>query len=604
MKRIPVLLLSLFCLQAMAQKNKPNINFDARFKGLDTAINHALKTWHAAGVAVAVVYKDKVIYAQGFGKRDVAGNLPVTPNTLFAIGSCSKAFTATLIGKLQQDGKLDIDKPVNTVLPALKFYNDAMNNSITLRDMMSHRTGLPRHDVSWYYFPTTSRDSMLQRIKFQEPVAAVRQIWNYNNFMFMAQGVVAEKLSGKTWEENIKEKFFGPLDMKTANTTIEELEKSKEPATGYEVYHDSVIRKMTYYHINAMAPAGAINSSVTDMANWVITWINNGKFKGKEIIPANYYTQAISSQMVVSAGLPTKKNPDVYFANYGFGWFLDSYKGHYRVEHGGHIDGFSASTSFFPADSIGIVVLSNQNQSNVPSIVRNLISDRLLNNKYFDWNGDAKKAYDKAKADAKKAEKTEVKTTKSFPATHAITDYAGVYSNGGYGTIRAFVVKDSLFAATPNKTFWMRHKTYDTYNLFENSKSAAIDTSSENLTVQFQLNVTGDVESLSTQLESGLKPIVFTKGLEEKAIIAADIQKYIGDYQLSGIVAKVYVKNGKTLYAFVPGQPEYELVPVDKDKFGIKVLSGYFLKFELDAAGKVTHLLFIQPNGNYKAEKK
>jgi CubicO group peptidase (beta-lactamase class C family) len=316
-----------------------------------------LKTWHTARFAVAVVEKNKIIYAQGFGYRDVAKKLPVTSNTLFAIGSCTKAFTASIIGRLQQQGKLDLDKPVNNYLPSLKFYNDNMTNSITLRDMMSHRTGLPRHDLSWYLFTTSSRDSLMQRVQYQEPTFGLRQRWQYNNFMFAAQGAVAEKLTGKSWEDNIREQFFVPLGMDHSNLSIPELEKSDEASNGYEVKHDSIIHKMDYYHINAMAPAGAINSIVSDMAKWVITWINKGKYNGKEIIPAGYRDQAISRQSIISGGLPTSEAPDVYFANYGFGWFLSSYKGHYRVEHGGNIDCFSANTCFFPADSVGIIVV-------------------------------------------------------------------------------------------------------------------------------------------------------------------------------------------------------------------------------------------------------
>jgi len=162
MKKTLALLLAAISLQAVAQKSADN---DARFKGLDTAFQHILKTWHAAGFAVVVIEKDKIVYAKGVGYRNLESKLPVTPNTLFAIGSCTKAFTATLIGKLQADNKVDIDKPITGYLPSLKFFNDAMNNNITLRDMMSHRTGLPRHDFSWYFANTPSLDSLMQRIQ-------------------------------------------------------------------------------------------------------------------------------------------------------------------------------------------------------------------------------------------------------------------------------------------------------------------------------------------------------------------------------------------------------------------------------------------------------
>ena len=166
--------------------------------------------------------------------------------------------------------------------------------------------------------------------------------------------------------------------MNSSNFSVHDLAKMSDASLGYVAFKDSIIKKTDYYDINAMGPAGSINSNVNEMANWVITWINGGKFNGKEILPSNYVNQAMSSQMVVGAALPDKEVPDAFLSNYGFGWFLSSYRGHYRVEHGGNIDGFSASTSFFPSDSIGIIVLTNQNGSAVPGIVRNTIADRYL----------------------------------------------------------------------------------------------------------------------------------------------------------------------------------------------------------------------------------
>jgi CubicO group peptidase (beta-lactamase class C family) len=287
MRNLLIVLLCALSLQCFAQQPSV-VNSDPRFKGLDTAFARVLKTWHAAGFAVAVIEKNKVVYANGFGYRDLNGKLPVTPNTLFAIGSCSKAFTATLIGKLQQDGKLDIDKPASNYLPELKFYNDAMTNTITLRDMMSHRTGLPRHDLSWYFFNNPSTDSLIQRVQYMEPTFGIREKWQYNNFMFAAQGAMVQHISGKSWGDNIKEKFFVPLGMTRSDISISELEKSDDIAIGYGVKKDTIIKKLDYYHIDGMAPAGAINSSVIDMAKWVTAWINNGKYNGKEIIPEGY----------------------------------------------------------------------------------------------------------------------------------------------------------------------------------------------------------------------------------------------------------------------------------------------------------------------------
>src|SRR5271154_702119 len=162
MRKSITLLLVLATITCVGQKKSE----DKRFAGLDTAFARVLKAWHAAGFAVAVVEKNKVIYTNGYGYRDYENKVPVTPNTLFAIGSCTKAFTASLLGMLRQDGKVEYDKPVRNYLPELKFFNNEMNDKITLRDMMCHRTGLPRHDLSWYLFSTQSRDSLIQRIQY------------------------------------------------------------------------------------------------------------------------------------------------------------------------------------------------------------------------------------------------------------------------------------------------------------------------------------------------------------------------------------------------------------------------------------------------------
>lgn len=576
------------------------------FTGLDTAFQRVLKDRKAAGFAVAVVSKGKIIYSKGFGYRDYENKLPVTPNTLFAIGSCTKAFTSSLIGLLSAGNKLDYDKPVREYLPELRFFNKDLDNTVTLRDMMCHRTGLPRHDYSWYLFNTASRDSLLKRIQYQEPTAPLRQAWQYNNFMFLAQGMVAEKISGKSWEQNVKEKIFTPLGMTSSNFTIDDLKKNQESAFGYTVYKDSLIRKTDYYNINAMGPAGSINSNVTEMANWAITWINGGKFNGKEVLPANYVKEAMSSQMVIGAGLPDKEIPDAHLSNYGFGWMLSSYRGHYRVEHGGNIDGFSASTSFYPSDSIGIIVLTNQNGSAVTGIVRNMIADRVLGIKPIDWNNRRNEADAKAKKAAKENEKnvTSNKKTGTKPS-HGQKDYAGLYNHPGYGTFEIALRNDSLIMHTLNGDAWLRHYHYDVFEVLTIDKEKGIDTAvQENLRLQFQMNLAGDILSVLAPFQPGLKDLEFSRAAKAKEIGKDEVKKYVGEFELApGVVAKFYIKGEKTLYAFIEGQPEYELAATEKNRFDLKALKGYSVLFEENSKGEVTAVSFIQPEGTFKAKK-
>jgi CubicO group peptidase (beta-lactamase class C family) len=593
----------LFFNAALAQRKPAE---DTRLKGLDTELQALLDTWKAAGFAVAVVEKDKIVYAKGFGYRDYENKLPVTTQTLFAIGSSSKAFTSGLLGILREEKKLDFgDSPIKYI-PELRFKTDEMNNLITVRELMTHSTGLPRHDFSWYLFMSDSKDSLIQRIAFQEPFAKVRERWYYNNFMFLAQGVIAEKITGKSWDENIHEHFFKPLNMTTSSTVIDGLKNGKDAAFGYQVLKDSIIKKMDYYDIAAMGPAGSINSNVTEMSNWAITWINGGKFQGKQILPAGYVREAMGSQMIINSDIPDNEFPDIQFGNYGYGWFVSSYKGHYRVDHGGNIDGFSANVSFFPTDSLGIIVLANQNGSVIPNLVRNILSDRMLKESKTDWNKYYKDRADKAKAAEKEALANKTSSQKKgTKPSHLLVEFAGDYENPGYGKMDVYAKNDSLFAQTKTRKIWLRHHHYNIFAPYQFSDGKPDTTQAIPLFFNFRTNDQGEISSLIVKFEPATDPIEFKRTPKAMAMEKADLEKLAGDYELAGMVAKFYLKGeSPVLYLTVPGQPEYELVAVEKNKFLIKNLEGFKVEFAENEFGIPQEAMFIQPNGTFRAKKK
>lgn len=604
MKKILLLLAMLLVLmQAEAQKAKEKP--DQRFAGLDAQLQALLGDWRAAGFAVAVVEKDKIVYTRGFGYKDYAAKTPVTPNTLFAIGSCTKAFTSSLLGILADEKKIDLDKSPRYYLPELKFYNDDMDNLITIRDMMCHRTGLPRHDASWYFFPSDSKDSLTRRIQFMEPSAGIRQRYQYNNFMFMLQGNIVEKVSGRSWEANVAEKIFKPLGMTRSNFTIDELKKSDDRSLGYGLKDNTEIELQDYYQIRGLGAAGSINSSVTEMSNWVITWINGGKFGDKNILPASYVSQAISSQMVASAGLPSKEHPDIQMATYGFAWALSSYRGHYRVQHGGNIDGFSALTCFYPTDSIGIVILVNQNSSTLPGVVRNIITDRMLSLPVYDWNKESLAERDKTIKNQKEAAaKTALSKKTGTSMSHKLSEYAGNFVHPGYGNIRIVVQNDSLFAVFPLQKLWLKHYHYDIFQPFEYEKGGVDTTQSSEQRINFRTNDQGEIESLHFPAEPALKPMEFRRKLDPVPVTKEELAKYPGDYDLAGMIAKFYIKNENTLYLLVPGQPEYELQALGNNLFALKQLEGYRVEFITDGNKNVKSAIFIQPNGRFEAIRK
>lgn len=575
---------------------------DQRLKGLSAELEGLLDQWNVAGFAVAIVEKDQVVYSKGFGFRDLENKYPVTPATVFPIGSCTKSFTSALLGVLRSEGKLDFDESPITYLPELSFYNREMNDLIVVKDLMSHRTGLPRHDYSWTLFRSEDPYEILKRIEYQPPFAKVRERWHYNNLMFMVQGLIAEKLSEKTWEQNLKELFLEPLGMNNASLSIEALTQNEDFSFGYYTSHQGEIKKEDFYDIGAVAPAGGINGNVTEMANWVMTWINGGEFQGQEIIPSSYVREAASSHAIVADGFPSNKHPEIHFSNYGYGWFTSSYRGHYMVEHGGNINGFTSSMAFFPSDSVGVVVLSNQNVSSVPVLVRNIVADRMLDIRPIDWNGELKKR----EANSKQGSEQNVKSDRvaGTQPSHRISAYAGNYENPGYGQFEIRLEGDSLIAAFEQTSFYLNHFHYDVFEAYELGKEMSEDSKSADFRFNFVSDNSGEIAELSIRFEVLVDPVVFKRTPNSVLTSLSDLMVLAGDYALgSSTNLTVVLRAGSTLFAIIPGQPEYELISKGNDRFGVKSLDGFELEFH-KKDGQVTSVSIIQPNGILEAKRR
>jgi hypothetical protein len=337
------------------------------------------------------------------------------------------------------------------------------------------------------------------------------------------------------------------------------------------------------------------------MAKWLITWINSGKYEGKEIIPPVYRGEAMTIQMAMGGGTPGAENPDVHISGYGLGWMISSYRGHYRVEHGGGIDGFITTTGFFPSDSIGIFVVSNQ--GTVSSSIRNFIADRMLKLSYRDWNKFQLDAVKKARESAKAVKKNDSLGRKfNSKPSHELKDYAGIYSNPGYGNVEIQLKETGLTSKFNNIDIRLDHFHYDQFNTVILDPALS---DSEPIRFSFHNDATGEISKLTVPFETGTKDIEFTKESKTVALKKEELEKFTGDYELApGVIAKFYVKGEKTLYAFIEGQPEYEMVPTGKNRFELKVLKGYFVLFEENEKGEMGSASFIQPNGTFRATRK
>jgi CubicO group peptidase (beta-lactamase class C family) len=505
-------MLPAFLLLVLFGENSYGQDIDKRFTGLDEQLERIRNEFNVPGFSVAVVEKNKIVYIRGFGFRDLENKIPVTPNTLFIIGSCSKAFTAATIGQLEDQKKFQYDDAAHKVLPSLSFYNDELNNKITIRDMLSHRTGLLRYDRSWVLFNKGPRDSILHRVPYIEPMAPLRDKFIYSSMMYITLAVIAEKLSGQSWENLVTDKVLRPLKMESSSASMQAWKNSPDKAYGYRIGQQGNNKLVPYYvDLSLSAPAGGIISNANDMSNWLMAWLNGGRRDSVQVLPASFVKEALTAQILVLPSLPNSTKPDIHFSGYGFGWALSSYRSHYKADHGGRVEGFTSQTVLYPTDSIGIVIMANQTSSNLPGAVANVISDKIFGLPPYNWVAEMKQANTNFIA-GRSSKKTALPY---LPPSHKMYQYTGDYFHGAFGHIHVTASSDSLFASAGDYTFWMKHLSQDHFELFltEPGKNN-IDTSEYRPgknQVQFHFDNTSVAESLDIDFEPSVKPIVFTR---------------------------------------------------------------------------------------------
>ncbi len=275
-----------------------------KLKGFDQYMEKTLKDWNTPGACVGIVVKDKLVFAKGYGYRDYGKKLPVTPNTLYQIASNTKLFTTVAAGLLVEEGKLDWDKPVKEFVPSIKFYNSDLDNSVTLRDMLAHRTGISRHDLIWYK-SDFSRKDLFDRLKYLEPSQPIRTGFLYNNLMYVSAGYIIELQTGKTWEEFVQEKIFDPLKMERTFFTVNEMVADPDHGVPYNEKRDTTIlyEIPIYEDQAAVGPAGSIISNVNDMSKWLIALMNGGMYEGKQVIPE----AVLKASLAPSIALPNTR---------------------------------------------------------------------------------------------------------------------------------------------------------------------------------------------------------------------------------------------------------------------------------------------------------
>jgi CubicO group peptidase (beta-lactamase class C family) len=537
----------------------------------------------------------EVILAEGFGWRDVGKKLPVTPRTLFAIGSCTKAFTTFVMGTLVDEGKLDWDKPVRTYIPELRLYDRVASELITPRDLVTHRSGLPRHDLIWYN-ASLSRKEIVDRLPFLEPSEPFRNKYQYNNIMFMTAGYLVERLTGERWEEVVRARIFTPLGMTGTNFSVKDSQQAADHAKPYEERDDKVV-EVPFRDITTAGPAGSINSSVFDMARWLGVQTHKGKFEGKQIISAAVLADIHTPHMTM--GVPQERQ-EIAPAGYALGWGVDDYRGHRRVHHGGAIDGFIAATTIFPDDDLGMVVLANLGGTGLPQMITRHASDRLLGLTSIDWNGEALEKRAKGKAATKDAKsKRETVRRPGTTPSHKLEEYAGLYEHPGYGIIKIELREGKLNFTYNQIKAPLEHWHFEVFRGLKNPKDPAF----EDLKVQFLTNVNGYVDSLAVPFEPSLKPIVFAHRPDARLSDPEYLKRFTGEYELAGRMLSVRLK-GNALVLDSQGGATVTLLPDRDDGFKVKEQSNNSLRFVSEKDQPASAIALQTPAGVFTAKRK
>jgi dihydroorotase/N-acyl-D-amino-acid deacylase len=502
--------LALALVGAAPGQEKPSEPLD----GLDAFVTATMAEWKVPGLALAVVRDGKVVHLEGYGSRDLEKSLPVTPRTLFPIASISKSFTVTGLGMLADEKALDWDRPVRDIVPEFRLRDPLASDRATTRDLVTHRTGLPRHDRVWYR-SGRSRIEAVKALRHLEPSRDFRAAWQYNNLMYLAAGVVAERVSGRSWEDFTRERIFGPLGMTSSRFRVGDVVTTDDFARPYSRVHGEV-KAVPFYHDDALAPAGGILSNAEEMARYLRFHIDRGRWEGRALLSEDASDQMQTAQMLIPNGevqpLYSTRFAEMGPSSYGLGFFLTSYRGHKLVWHSGSLDGFSLLLSFLPREKMGVLVLTNLSGNRpVPVCVTRNVLDRLLGLEPVDWvarskelDRQAEKERDESRRKVETARKTGTRPS------HAPYEYTGTFQHPAYGAMRIELDGSGLRLSWRGGSAALDHIHYD---VFETGveEDAADDNPVPRVRVSFFANPEGNIDRLVIPLEPRVSALAFIR---------------------------------------------------------------------------------------------
>jgi CubicO group peptidase (beta-lactamase class C family) len=434
-RRVPLLLilplLVSFLVPAAAPAAAQTVD---PLQGFAEQVESARKDWGVPGLAVAVVKDGEVALAEGFGVRRHGGTETVDADTLFSIGSTTKAFTAAALALLVEEGKIGWDEPVITYLPGFRVEDPYVTRELTVRDLLTHRSGVESTDLLWV--AGYDRDQITQRLAHAEQASSLRSQWAYNNSLYIVAGEVLEAVAGTSWEDFVQRRILKPLGMETTMMVSDGIEARPNFAHAHDTDEEGAVKILPYPHIHAAGPAGSMQSSVAEMARWIALLLNEGEVGEKRLLKAETVTEFFRPQMLLDGPTyPAARQADPHFFAYGQAWFLQDYRGRKVVMHTGSIWGMSAIVGLVPEEELGMVALLNHDHAELRHALMYTVFDRYLGPRpegVKDWSADLLALYHSPEEASGRSQAPDADTE---PPRLPLENYTGTYADDLYGNL-------------------------------------------------------------------------------------------------------------------------------------------------------------------------
>ncbi|MGH9324899.1 MAG: serine hydrolase [Vicinamibacteria bacterium] len=417
-----LILLGSFVLATGAQARQVDL------AALDSLLETERKAWDIPGLAVAIVQRDSVVLAKGYGVREVGGAGPVDAHTLFAIGSTTKAFTSTALAMLVSEGAVRWDDRVVDRLPEFALEDPWVTREITIRDLLAQRSGLPMANLMWLS-GQHDRFELVRRLRFLEPATGFRSAFSYQNVLYTAAGLVVEAVAGESWSTFLRKRVFRPLRMERTNSSVDSLAGAGNVATPHVVI-DGKPRAVPYRNIDHVGPAGSINSNAAEMAQWLRFQLGGGEVDGQRLVAEEALDETRRPQIVIPLeGLLTALYPEARSLTYGMGWVISDYRGRTLLDHSGGIDGMTSLVAIVPQEGIGVAILTSAQLPTPPYWLLYTILDRFLDAESYDWRAHFRELH--RMLDASRRAGRVSSAEPSLPLDH----YTGLYESAPLGEI-------------------------------------------------------------------------------------------------------------------------------------------------------------------------